>query len=91
MASDVGERLKAIREQQGLSQRELAKRTGVTHATVSLIEQNKVSPSISSLKKILGGLSMSVGDSNAPITVDGPAPLAIATSSMIAAPTPPEP
>jgi transcriptional regulator with XRE-family HTH domain len=66
MASDIGERLKAIREQQGLSQRELAKRTGVTHATVSLIEQNKVSPSISSLKKVLGGLSMSVGDFFAP-------------------------
>ena len=66
MSSDIGERLKAIRVQQGLSQRELAKRTGVTHATVSLIEQNKVSPSISSLKKVLGGLSMSVGDFFAP-------------------------
>jgi transcriptional regulator with XRE-family HTH domain len=66
MSSDIGARLKAIREQQGFSQRELAKRTGVTHATVSLIEQNKVSPSVSSLKKILGGLSLSVGDFFAP-------------------------
>ncbi len=66
MSSEVGGRLKAIREERGLSQRELAKRTGVTHATVSLIEQNRVSPSISSLKKILGGLSMSVGDFFAP-------------------------
>jgi transcriptional regulator with XRE-family HTH domain len=66
MSSDLGERLKAIREKQGLSQRELAKRTGVTHATVSLIEQNRVSPSVSSLKKILSGLSMSVGDFFAP-------------------------
>lgn len=55
---DVGERLKAIREQHGLSQRELAKRAGVTNSTISMIEKNSVSPSVSSLKKVLQGIPM---------------------------------
>jgi len=46
----------------GLSQRELAKRAGVTNGTISLIEQNRVSPSISSLRKVLAGIPMSLGD-----------------------------
>ncbi|MHA7880268.1 MAG: cupin domain-containing protein [Saccharospirillum sp.] len=57
---DVGERLKAIRKQRGLSQRELAKRAGVTNSTISMIEKNSVSPSVSSLKKVLQGIPMSL-------------------------------
>jgi transcriptional regulator with XRE-family HTH domain len=59
---DVGARLQAIRKAKGLSQRELAKRVGVTNSTISLIEQNKVSPSIGSLKKVLDGIPISLGD-----------------------------
>ena len=59
---DVGLRLRVVREKFGLSQRELAKRAGVTNGTISLIEQNRVSPSISSLKKVLEGLPMTLGD-----------------------------
>ncbi len=59
---DVGARLQAIRKAKGLSQRELAKRVGVTNSTISLIEQNKVSPSIGSLKKVLSGIPISLGD-----------------------------
>ncbi len=62
MADDVGERLRALRTLRGISQRELAKRCGVTHSSLSLIEQGKVSPSVSSLKKILDAIPMSVGD-----------------------------
>ncbi len=62
MADDVGERLRALRSLRGISQRELAKRCGVTHSSLSLIEQGKVSPSVSSLKKILDAIPMSVGD-----------------------------
>ena len=57
---DVGVRLHAIRKQKGLSQRELAKRAGVTNSTISMIEKNSVSPSISSLKKVLSGIPMSL-------------------------------
>ena len=45
---DIGSRLHAVRTSKGLSQRELAKRVGVTNSTISLIEQNKVSPSVGS-------------------------------------------
>ena len=59
-ALDVGERLQSIRKLKGLSQRELAKRAGVTNSTISMIEKNSVSPSISSLRKVLGGIPMSM-------------------------------
>jgi transcriptional regulator with XRE-family HTH domain len=59
---DIGERMKAVRQMYGLSQRELAKRAGVTNGTISLIEQNRVSPSISSLKKVLDGIPMSIAE-----------------------------
>jgi len=59
---DVGARLRMVRDRFGLSQRELAKRAGVTNGTISLIEQNRVSPSISSLKKVLEGLPMTLSE-----------------------------
>ena len=62
MSDDVGTRLRALRNLRNISQRELAKRCGVTHSSLSLIEQGKVSPSVSSLKKILDAIPMSVGD-----------------------------
>lgn len=57
---DVGFRLREVRKQVGLSQRELAKRAGVTNSTISMIEKNSVSPSVSSLKKVLSGIPMSL-------------------------------
>ncbi|WOH36751.1 cupin domain-containing protein [Thalassotalea fonticola] len=59
---DVGARLKAVRILNNLSQRELAKRAGVTNSTISMIEKNSVSPSISSLKKVLNGIPISLVD-----------------------------
>jgi transcriptional regulator with XRE-family HTH domain len=57
---DFGARLKYIREYNGLSQRELAKRAGVPHSSISMIEQGLNSPSINSLVKILAGIPMSI-------------------------------
>jgi transcriptional regulator with XRE-family HTH domain len=62
MNIDVGAHLKAVRQMYGLSQRELAKRAGVTNGLISLIEQNRVSPSVSSLKKVLDGIPMALAD-----------------------------
>ena len=62
MTVDVGTHLKAVRQMYGLSQRELAKRAGVTNGLISLIEQNRVSPSVSSLKKVLDGIPMALAD-----------------------------
>ena len=55
-------RLKAVRQMHGLSQRELAKRAGVTNGMISLIEQGRVSPSVASLKKVLDGLPMGLAE-----------------------------
>ena len=57
---DFGARLKYIREYNGLSQRELAKRAGVPHSSISMIEQGLNSPSVNSLARILGGIPMSI-------------------------------
>jgi transcriptional regulator with XRE-family HTH domain len=62
MSLDVGTHLKAVRQMYGLSQRELAKRAGVTNGLISLIEQNRVSPSVGSLKKVLDGIPMALAD-----------------------------
>src|SRR3979411_1452196 len=62
MSLAVGTPLQAVRQMYGLSQRELAKRAGVTNGLISLIEQNRVSPSVSSLKKVLDGLPMSLAE-----------------------------
>jgi transcriptional regulator with XRE-family HTH domain len=62
MTLDVGSHLRAVRTMYGLSQRELAKRAGVTNGLISLIEQNRVSPSVSSLKKVLDGIPMSLAE-----------------------------
>lgn len=59
---DLGERLRALRAAHGLSQRALAKRAGVTNGIISMIEQNRSSPSVATLKKILDGFSMSLGE-----------------------------
>jgi transcriptional regulator with XRE-family HTH domain len=62
MSIEVATRLQYIRKKHGLSQRELAKRAGVTNGTISLIEQNRVSPSVGSLKKLLECIPMSLAE-----------------------------
>lgn len=62
MSFDLGSRFRSIRRMHGLSQRQLARKTGVSHATISLIEQNRTSPSVSILMKLLNGIPISFGD-----------------------------
>jgi transcriptional regulator with XRE-family HTH domain len=59
---NVGDRLRLVRTQNDLSQRALAAKAGVTHSLVSLIEKNKVSPSVASLKKILEAINYPLTD-----------------------------
>lgn len=59
---NIGHRLQSIRKQRGLSQRELAARAGLTNGTISLIEQNKTSPSVASLKSLLDAIPMSLAE-----------------------------
>jgi transcriptional regulator with XRE-family HTH domain len=62
MDVDVGKRLRALRMTRNLSQRQLADLSGVTNGMISLVEQNRTSPSIASLKKILDGLNVSISE-----------------------------
>lgn len=57
---DVGGRLRHVREARGLSQRALALATGIDHSTVSLIERNRISPSVGVLKRLLDGVGVSL-------------------------------
>lgn len=62
MDFDTGARLKDEREKRRMSQRQLAAATGVTSGMISMIEQNRTSPSVATMKKILAGLGISLGD-----------------------------
>ena len=59
---DVGQRLLELRRRAGLSQRALAARAEVPHAQISQIESNRISPSIASLRRILGGLGLTMAE-----------------------------
>ena len=59
---DTGRRLKAVREAHGWSQRELAKRAGITNSAISMVEQGQVSPSVQSLARILAAFPMDLAE-----------------------------
>ena len=59
---EIGARLRALRLRGKLSQRQLAELAQVSNATISMIEADKVSPSVSALRQILAALDVSIGD-----------------------------
>ncbi|MEZ5774224.1 MAG: cupin domain-containing protein [Hyphomicrobiaceae bacterium] len=59
---DVGVRLRAVRSAAGLTQRQLALRAGVPHGQIAMVESNRSSPSVASLRKILGGVPMTLSE-----------------------------
>lgn len=62
MQQPVGERLRQLRQRQHLSQRQLARQSGVANATISQIESGKLNPTVSMLKKVLDGIPISLGE-----------------------------
>ncbi len=62
MDLDIGYRLRFLRSRHGISQRELAKRTGVTNSTISLIEANRTNPSVGALKRVLNGIPIGLAE-----------------------------
>jgi transcriptional regulator with XRE-family HTH domain len=56
----VGQRLKEIRTLRGLSMRELAERSGLNINTLSLIENQRTSPSVSTLQQLAQSLQVSI-------------------------------
>lgn len=63
---ELGRRLRELRERHHLSQRALAARAGVTNGMISLVEQNRTSPSVATLKKILDAFPLSLSEFFAP-------------------------
>ncbi len=59
---EMGDRLRELRERFGLSQRALAARADVTNGMISLIEKNRSSPSVATLKKILDVFPLSLAE-----------------------------
>lgn len=56
----LGLRLKQLRQLSGLSQREWGRRAGVTNSNISMIEQGLISPSITSLERLLAVIPLSL-------------------------------
>ena len=61
-SAGVGSRLRYLRDMHGLSQRELARRAGLTHGTIGSIERDAISPSVGSLRKILDSFPMTLSE-----------------------------
>ena len=62
MEQEIGQRLRSIRTALGMSQRQLARVSGVANATISQIESNKLNPTVSMLKKVLNGFPISMSE-----------------------------
>ncbi|MEQ8399846.1 MAG: cupin domain-containing protein [Roseitalea porphyridii] len=59
---NIGERLRQLRTQHGLSQTELAQRSGISNVTISQIERNKMAPSIAVLHNIVKAFPVSLAE-----------------------------
>jgi len=59
---NLGLRLKQLRTRQGLSQRQLARNSGVSNATISLIEHDRTDPSMGLLKRVLDVMGVSFAE-----------------------------
>lgn len=72
MDQAIGQRLKQIRLRNRLSQRQLARQSGVANATISQIESGKLNPTVSMLKKVLDGIPLRLSEffSDEPDTPD---------------------
>ncbi len=81
-AIDVSGRLRNLRLGRKMSQRLLARRSGISNATISLIESGKMNPSVAVLKSILDGLKMDLATFFAEETSD-PEPLVYRSCELL--------
>jgi transcriptional regulator with XRE-family HTH domain len=58
----VGEKIKALREQKGLSLKDVADQTGFSTALISQMENHLISPSLGTLIKLAKALEVKVGN-----------------------------
>jgi len=57
---DVGQRLRLLREERGISMRALARRSGLSANALSMIERGLTSPSVSTLNKLSSALEVPI-------------------------------
>jgi transcriptional regulator with XRE-family HTH domain len=57
---DVAARLRDLREEQGMSMRALAQKSGLSANALSMIERGRASPSVSTLNKLADALGISI-------------------------------
>lgn len=62
LETDIGGRIKSLRQSNHLTLKQLAEKVGCTDAYLSQIENGRVSPSIASLKKIADALHTKITD-----------------------------
>jgi transcriptional regulator with XRE-family HTH domain len=60
--AEVGRRMREIREAAGLSQRELARRAGITPGMLCLVEQGQTSPSTATATRLADALGVTLGE-----------------------------
>ena len=53
-----GEFISELRKEKGITQKELAERTGIYQADISKIERGLANPSLSTLKRLAEGMGM---------------------------------
>jgi transcriptional regulator with XRE-family HTH domain len=70
----IGPRIRALREAEGLSLRDLAERSGVSAPMLSQVERNETSPTLATAHRIAAGLELSLSqllrlDEGPPVSV----------------------
>jgi len=58
--TDLGQKIRSRRQEQNMSIKQLAERTGLTSGFISQIERNQTEPSITSLRKLAEALDVAV-------------------------------
>ncbi len=71
---NVGERVRAVREQRGLSLRDIVQRTGLEETTLASIEAGKIAPPLGTIIRLAKALEMKMGyfisgEENRPFTI----------------------
>lgn len=61
-SANLGQRMRQLRTDKDLTQTELARRSGVSHSTLSKIENNQLSPTFETILRIVDGLEIDISD-----------------------------
>ncbi len=74
----IGESMKRLRLRRHLSTRELAARSGISHSTISLIERDRISPTLDTLQAVLDALGSRLSEFLGTIREGGVSPFYLA-------------